>query len=1363
MKTTKAISQFLISRRGLMLFLLVIAQIAYLAASGQQLLFRHYGVGNGMSSNTVWNIIQDDQGYMWFGTKNGLNRFDGHTFKIYQAHATPSAENSFIHSICRFDSTRFWVGTEDGLYVLDLVEEKFSKINALGNDIIFSIIKDDKGHMWVGSRSNGLYKYDAARNRFLNYRRGEGEGSISHNQVRRLQQDDEGNIWIGTFGEGVDILNPATGRVKRLKAGTGETSLSGNFVLSLYKDNKGNMWIGTLSGGLNCWVRSENKVKIYKSGGTDAISDNIVRAIYQPDNDHLYVGTEKGLNVLNLRQEKFTAYTNHSSDPYSISDNAVYSIYPDREGGVWVGTYFGGVNYFSKDGPGFDFYYPTGAPDALSGKAVSCFLEDKPGYFWVGTENGGLNYYNASDGSFQRYPFHAGQEKLSYNNIHALYKDREGNLWVGTFSGGLNVINLQTGKIKHYISNAFDPGSLSSNSVYSINEDRKGNIWVGTVKGLNIYDREKDAFIRVTGMDLQNSCIYEVYEDAAGTIWVATYENGVLCRKAGDEEWIRYATANSSISSNRIISLHDDGKGNLWLGTDGGGLDKLNMASGKLTNFFGRTGMPSVIFGILQDGQGALWLSTNDGVLKFSEQPYSVLSVAHVSHFNNRLYNYNAYYKASDGRMLMGSINGFSSFYPEQLTLLPGKNHVVLTHFKLFNKEVSFNDKNSPLAASPGYAQTLRLRYNQSVISFEYAALNYRDPDRIQYAYLMEGFDENWNMVGTQRNATYTNLPPGHYTFRVKSTDEYGKWNEPVTAISVIVAPPYYRTAAAYTFYLLVLAFGVWMLKNYFKRREQTQNAIQLERMKVQRDHEFYQQKMEFFTTMAHEIRTPLSLIMAPLEKLLSVEKKPDTLRQLDVMEQNTQRLQTLVNQLLDFRRIESDIYTIKKERLELVSYIHALYSRFSAIASQRGIKFNMSTEVNQLMIKADAEALQKILSNLLINAFKFARSAVEIKISLPETAVGDERSVSVSITDDGLGIPADQLQNVFKPFFKVTSPEHKIKNIGGTGIGLSLAKALSEKHEGRLDVQSKPGGPTVFVLTIPFEPPVARPIQSAETEEDTVEGSQPAILIVEDDINLLDFISANFKGEGYHTLCAMNGIEALKILEVQPVELVVSDVMMPEMDGMALCKKIKTSIDYSHIPVILLTAKGNSEAELEGIESGADAYVVKPFKWKHITVLVKNLLDTRNKLREKFNRQPLAGIGTITTNTQDKKFIETITEVIESRIDDYRLSVEELSRALAMSRSTLHKKLKAITGQVPNEFIRLIRLKAAAKLLVSGEYNISEVGYKTGFNSPSYFSRCFIQQFKLTPSEFLDKYREGNTPPLDELIHPDPGEKNKQ
>lgn len=1328
------------------------------SGAAQSILFRNYTVNNGLSSNTIWNIVQDDNGYMWFGTKNGLNRFDGYQFRTYQVNdlgKNASFGNSFIHSICKVDGKTLWVGTEEGLFSFDLSTEKFHKYEELKSDLIFSIIKDKKGGIWVGTRSNGLFHFPNGSKKFKNYRAGAANG-LSLNQIRRLQEDDQGRIWIGTFGEGIDIFDPGTGKFEHVKAGPAEGQLSSNYILSLYKDASGSIWVGTLSGGLNKWDKHGRTFKVFRSGGSNGISDNIVRAIYQPNDSTFYIGTEKGLNVYDVKQNTFTAYTSKTYDPYSISDNAVYSIFPDREGGIWVGTYFGGVNYFSPKGSGFELYYSTGEASALSGNAVSCFLEDKPGYLWVGTENGGLNYFDVANKSFQRYPFAASQESLSYGNIHALFKDKLGNIWIGTYSGGLNIYNPKTGRVKRYHHNPADPTSLSNNSIYSIYADKQGTIWVGTVKGLNIYDEKNDAFIRVNDMDLQNSCIYEVLEDGKGNIWVGTYEQGLLALNRYTNKWMRYSQSKgqNAISSNKVISIHDDGKGNLWLGTDGGGLNRFNIEKRTFASFGPAEGVSTVVFGILPDSKGNLWLSTNNGILRFDPSHNKTWSYANVSNLQSRLFNYNAYHKTSDGKLYFGGIKGFNAFYPEQIEASSSPHNIVLTNFKLFNKDVDINDEKSPLSSLIGYTDNIKLKHNQSVVSFEYAALSFKNPAGVRYAYKMEGFDADWNDVGSQRIATYTNLPPGSYTFKVRSTDQYGNWSNDYAEVKVAVRPPFYRSTLAYILYALLIAAGIYLLRDFFKQRERRRNRIKLEKMKAQREHEFYQQKIDFFTTMAHEIRTPLSLIMAPLEKLKGDKHKPETVMQLDVMEENAERLRTLVNQLLDFRRIESDIYTIRKEKVELISFIHSVYSRFSAMASQKGIRFSLSTDINKLQIQADPEALQKILSNLLVNAFKFAKSAVEIKVSVPVVDMQPDQTVSIAVIDDGIGIPQNQLEKVFTPFFKIDTVEHKAINIGGTGIGLSLARALAEKHQGGLRVESKPRVQTVFTLEIPYEVNVVsiEKYKAKDADYNEQKTDQFHILIVEDDVNMLEYIASNLKTEGYDVICAENGKEALKVLDTNTVELVISDVMMPEMDGMELCKAIKNNIDHSHIAVMLLTAKGNSETEIQGIESGADAYVLKPFKWKHLTASIKNLLENRMKLKEKFGHQPFADVSVLTTNTHDKNFIEKITAIIEERIDDYQLSVEELSKELGMSRSTLHKKLKAISGHVPNEFIRIIRLKNAAKLLITGEHNISEVGYKTGFNSPSYFSRCFIQQFKLTPTEFVEKYQAGGVDALKEI-----------
>lgn len=1316
--------------------LLIIAMLIFGTGISQPIRFRNYTVNNGLPSNTIWNIIQDDKGFIWFGTKNGLTKFDGIQFKNYQV---TGQDISFIHSVCRIDENQYWIGTESGLFNLDMTTERFSPVKEVLKDIIFSIITDKNKNAWVATGKNGVYCFDTAKKNVSNFSAGRKTNGLSINQVRRLVEDDNGRIWMGTFGEGIDIYDPATGNFSYVKKGTDSSSLSGNNILSLYKDISGNIWVGTLSDGLSVWMKNENRFKVYRQG-SGSINDNIVRSVYQPNKDVVYIGTEHGLNVLNTITNTFTYYEKKFYDAYSISDNSVYSIYGDREGGIWVGSYFGGANYFTSDGSGFDLFYSTGEQNALTGNAVSCFLEDKPGFYWVGTENGGLNYFDAVNKTFSKYPFRKHQQKLSHYNIHALYKDKKGRLWIGTFTGGLNIYDPSNGSVKIYKYNTADAGSISNNSIYSIYEDKKGVIWVGTVKGLNIYNEANDNFTRVTDLDLNNSCIYELYEDDYNNFWVATYERGLTGFNRITGRWVKYSVNKAnSISSNKVISLLDDKKGRLWLGTDGCGMSSFNIKDQTFIRFGLKEGVPGVVYGILADDKGDLWLSTNDGIVKFSPAQQKAWSYTSQDNLQGKVFNYNASYKASDGKMFFGGINGFNSFYPQHIGARPYNSNIVLTNFKLFNNDVNPSDRNSPLEQLIGFNGNVTLKYSQNVITFEYAKLDYRDPAKIRYAYKMEKFDDDWNYVNNQRNATYTNLPPGDYIFKVKSTDVFGNWIEKYASVNIIVKPPLYRTTVAYVFYLLAIIAGIIFYRNLLKERMRRKNQIKLERLEVQKEHDFYQQKMDFFTTMAHEIRTPLSLIMAPLEKLLSTEKKPETLTQLGVMEENTNRLQMLINQLLDFRRIESDIYNIHKERIELVSFVQSVYSRFSPVANQKGIRFAMTTDFDKLYIEADPESLQKILNNLLINAFKFAKTTVHLKLkkSAPE---GYEKAVCINVVDDGIGIPKEQLDDIFKPFFKVNSPEHTIKNVGGTGIGLSLAKSLTEKHGGTLEVESVREEQTTFTLIIPFQEK-AGALQGIEEINQAETTGAIKVLVVEDDLNMLDYISFSLKNEGYHIISAMNGKEAMELLDADNVELIISDVMMPEIDGIALCKIVKQNIKYSHIPFVLLTAKGNSDTEIDGIESGADVYIMKPFKWKQLMAVIKNLLELRRRLKEKFSAQPFADAGVLTTNTHDKAFVEKITKIIENRIDDYQLSVEELSRELSMSRSTLHKKLKAISGYVPNEFVRLIRLKHAAKMLISGEYNISEAGYKTGFNSPSYFSKCFIQQFGLTPSEFIEKY----------------------
>ena len=1317
------------------------------AVHAQKIFFKHYTVSDGLCANTIWDIEQDEQGYMWFGTKYGLSRFDGYTFKSFQHQkdVPGSLGNNFIRKIFKYDAKTFWIGTDEGIYIFNLETEKFSLFQPLKKFFINDIIKAKNGEIWIATKEMGVFCFNPKTKKVKTYSTS-STAKIASNEVTKLLQDDASNIWIGTYGNGIDVLNPQTNQIKRYTTSSPQGKLSSNVILDLYKDTNGDIWIGTMAGGLNLWNKRSDSFTIYQKSAKNSISDNIVRAIYEPKPGFICLGTEKGLNIFDLKNNRFTAYQNKNNDPFSINDDAVYNVFKDKEGGIWVGTYFGGLNYYHEGSSGFEFYYPSGVKNSLSGNAVSAFLESKPGQIWIGTEDGGLNYFNATDKTFKKFPFSASQDTLSYHNIHALYKDKSSNIWIGMYTGGLNILNPATGKIKRYKSIPSDQNTLSDNSVYAIDEDRQGRIWVSTISGLNLYNQEKDSFIRIKGKNLDKSCIYQVYQDEDFVVWIATYDNGLIKMDKNNQlTQYAYAKKPGAISSNKVICMLDDGQGNLWLGTDGSGLNVLNKKTGKFKAFTEENWINSaVVYGIVKDNFGKMWFSTNNGVFEFDPKTKTKRSFGKWDNLQSQQYNYKAFYKDATGKLYFGGINGFNAFYPDQVQSSSATPKVSFTNFQLFNKDLDLNDENSPLAHSINYTNKVVLRHDQSVLSIEYASLSFIAPNKLQYAFKMEGFDDGWNNVGSQRKATYTNLPAGEYSFKVKVIDDMGADIGQVSSIKIKILPPFYKTTWAYLLYLILFIFAAIWLRRFVIERERKRNEIKLERLKNRSEQDFYKQKIEFFTAMAHEIRTPLSLIIAPLEKLLSrKETDSESMDQLQVMDENSDRLLTLVNQLLDFRRIESDIFEIHPEPIELVYLVNSIRDRFSPIAIKRDLEFSVISHFQKLDIEADPEALMKILSNLLINAFKFARNKLEIKINELHSAGNGEKMISISVEDDGIGIPKAQLDSIFKKFFKVSTEEHHYTNLGGTGIGLALAKSLCEKHGGELDVKSEEGVKTTFTVLIPFKQNEFNTnlhFDEVEEEEDR-EGKQ-TVLVVEDDLSLLDFLSKSFTAEGYHTLRAKNGKEALKQLDNHHVDLVISDVMMPIMDGIELCKVIKSNIDYSHLPVVLLTAKTNSDSEIQGLESGADAYIPKPFKWKQLSLVIKNLLELQSNLKQRFSQSPFEGTEILIGGNKDKKFLEKITQIIEERISDPQLSVEDLGREVGLSRSSLYKKIKAKTGHVPNEFVRLIRLKLAAKLLIEQEYTIAEIGYKVGFNSHSYFSKCFYTQFELTPKEFVEQHK---------------------
>lgn len=1327
----------------LVLFFFLLSKFAF----AQQFTFRNYGVNDGLESNTVYDIAQDDQGFMWFATKGALTRFDSQNFKTFKKN-TPNSlliGNNFIRVIKKFTSDSFLFGTEGGIYLFDLKTEDFKRIHPKITRTVSDILIEKDGY-WIATDGEGLFFYNTVKKEIKNYSTfGTSGKEIGINRTRAIVKDDIGRLWVGTYGNGMYVLNFDNNKVLNYREGESE-SLSNNFILTIYKGLDGTIWCGTLGGGLNRWSFENKRFYSYKfEEGKNSITDNIVRAIDQRSSDELLIGTEKGLNILNLESNKFTSYKN-SSDINSLSDDAVWSIFTDKEKNVWIGTYFGGVNYLNLSKNTIKhFYKKSGDLNSLKGNAVSSFFEDEDKKLWIGTEDGGLNYFNPKTGNFLELPKVLDSQNLSYTNVHSVVKDKKGQLWIGTFSGGLDVYNPVTKKVTNY-KNDNSSNSISNNSIFHIFQDSRGKIWLGTLYGLNTYV-DKNVFNRVTRFGLDKIKINDILEDSVGTIWIITDRMGLYSYNYKLNLWRKYdiSLKAAGLEESNIISLLQDDSGYMWIGLDGDGLLRYNPIDDSLERIDLQKKIETV-YSILEDKMNGLWMSSNKGILYYNYKTKKIIHYTDWDYIQSKQFNYGKGFIDSTGKFYFGGINGFNVFIPEKLinNNLKEPYGLILTQLKINNRQINTRSKSYKLDEVINYTNKLELNHNETFLNIEFSDINYEAPKSMNFEYKMEGFDRDWIYIEKDNKATYTNIPPGDYVFKVRSNNGHVQKS---STINIHIAPPFYRHNLAYLLYALLLVSGLFLLSNFLKKRAMIRNTFRLEKFKREEEKMFFKKKLEFFTDMAHEIRTPLTLITAPLDLILDDKvEKSDIPSQLRIMKKNSDRLQVLIDHLLDFRRIESDSFKLTKRRIDLVNFIEDLYSRFSGLAIKKGILIEFISEENEIYLDADTEALTKIFSNLLFNSLKFARTKVIIGIQTEFNSAENNLEVFVSVKDDGIGIPRNHEKDIFNRFFKVVEGEYEYNNLGGTGIGLSIAKLLTEMHGGRLEVESVQGESTVFKVALrvnEFDQNTFLTTDYADISSSIDESNKVHLLIVEDSSDLLSFLVNTFKKENFAVFEAKNGVEALEIINSKRVDIVVSDIMMPKMSGLDLSKQIKENSEISHIPVILLSAKSDVESKIEGLEIGADAYITKPFKFKHVLAMVNNLLGSREQLRKKYLNEPFTKITSLAHNNHDKKFVEKVVSIIEQHLSDLNFSVEYLSSELAMSRSGLHKKLKTITGQSPNELIRTIRLKKAVLLLQEGEKNISEVSYLTGFNSSSYFTKCFTEQFNKTPSHFFGKNQE--------------------
>lgn len=1294
--------------------------------------FRRISVEDGLASNSVRAVMQDKYGFMWIGTDDGLNRYDGISIKRYDL----GLQGTSDYISCLYDvSDEIWVGTENGVYVFHYETEHFEPFKALtarGDSIccnVNHIAEDRDGNLWISTVGQGIFKYNRGKRLLEHY-----EFNLVRGLMASVLIDSENQVWAVTNWGNPAIfkLNKAENQFDPfpLTSGTGQYDASS---LVMLEDSEQNLWLGTWEDGLQKIDKYSGRATVYLHPSREKGATHIHSLMeYAPH--QLLVGSDDGLLLFNTLTCERRLFTEEETNPYSLSNRFVYPIVKDREGGVWVGTYYGGVNYLSPHSGQFEGFAHSRFFNSVNGTVVGRFCEDDGGRIWIASDDGGLSCFSPADKHFINHLPAEGGNSLSYHNVHALCMDGD-DLWIGTYTGGVNVLDTKTGKFRLYTTKGGDPNSLDENSSYAIFRDREKRLWIGSMSGVNLYNREEDNFIRVKNFE---SLTIDIDQDAEGNIWFSTQGKGLFKHDPERQTWknYRHSDALGALPNDQVNCLQIDANGDMWVGTMSG-LCRYDAESDRFETV--PLDIPSRnILGIVED-QHVLWLTTMKGLVRYVPGESCQL-FTRANGLQSEQFLPNAVLKASDGKIYVGTVNGFNAFHPYQIKTNRVLPPVVITGLEIFNKEIGIGDAKLPKALNR--MEKLDLSYKDHVFSLLYASLSYCSPEKNQYAYKLEGFDKEWSYVGSQNKATYTNLPAGTYLFKVKATNNDGVWSDREASLRIVIHPPFYWNTASKVFYFVLVCIALTFFIRFLLRRSEKKHTEEISRLNVSKEKEVHEAKIKFFTMIAHEIRTPVSLIIGPLEKIMkSSVPMPVALRNdLNIIDRNSQRLLFLVNQLLDFRKVEQEGMKMRFAPHDICQLMQAVGDRFRPFITQHGAHLEVECPEAGFTAVVDSEAITKLISNLLTNASKYTKDQVVLSC-----IVQPERHVFVlRVTDNGIGISEEERKKIFRPFYQA------MDNKPGTGIGLSIVKSIVESHNGCIEVESEVGKGSSFIVTLPVEQAGAE-MQEGEAgllnpaiPEDIVSESlpqapsksKPSMLIVDDNEEMLNFLSSSFSA-AYSILTAEDGAEALEKLKTNDVTLIVSDWMMPRMDGVEFCKALRADPSISHIPFILLTAKTDMNSKIEGMDCGADAYIEKPFSVQYLEACIKNLLDLRSLLRQKFSKMPLVPLDSIASNSADSKFLNRINEIIEQNFSNPELTVDFLAERLCVSRSGLFAKIKTLANVTPNELIQIVRLKKAALLLAENRYRVSEICYMVGFSNPSYFSKCFQKQFGIKPGEF--------------------------
>lgn len=1335
--------------------------------------FRNLTVKEGLSQSSVIKIHQDRLGQMWFATRDGLNTYDGSRFKVYRNNPndTKSISNSDILSIEEDSNGNIWIGTYNGLNKFNPEKDTFTQFfhsnneKSLCNNTIWCI-KEINNEIWVGT-SKGLSIYDKKTNSFNSIYSSDNQHSLSDNFVLQIINDKNGNVWIGTANGLNKLIGHEKGHLKFKRYGV-DINNGPFFIQDLLADQKNNIWIASKKNGLYLLDnKTDSLFHVSKLPKFKEVSKDI-RALCFDQEENLWIGTYSGVCILkkngsvDILEENNTEHSNLKK---------IKSISCDKKGSIWIGAYYGGVSIWDPSFKNFTNMDQSTSKSGLSYNVVGSIVSDQKSKVYFGTEGGGITILDLNTGKIG-YLNKKNIKGLTSDNVKSLYLSAKNELWIGTFTEGIFIVDPTTKKlIKNKLSKKLQK-TLSQTGVYSIKQENNNIIWIGTFgKGLIRYDLSNKK-IRIfenksDGINaLSNNRIRSIFIDSSKRIWVTT-QSGLNCfnltETLSEKLAIKHYFYDKHLNAGTdILCIFEDSSNKIWVGTKGIGFYMFDGVDFKKIEIKNTNAEISSIHAIAEDAGHFLWLSTNHGLVKYHPKKNNFTLYDQTDGIVSNEFNDNSVHCFKNKKLFFGGPAGITFFDPMNITQNNYAPQAIITDLMIKNEKINPDGADSILDKSITYTNKIILNYDKANFSIRFAIPNFINSTNNQYAYRLKGLENEFS-ISKKNEANYTIQNPGTYIFEVKGANNNAVWNTKITSLEIVVKPAPWRSPFAFTGYALLILLALFSLIRFLKSKAKLKHKFELEHREKERNEEINKSKLQFFTNISHEFRTPLTLILGPLEQILIDYKGSNKMhKKLLVIENSAKHLLHLINRLMDFRKLENNQFKLQSAEGNIVKFLKEIYFSFSEYAKDGNYEYTFDSSEEPILAYYDRNKLERVFYNIISNAFRYTPKGGHIAIRIKK----EEEVVKISIEDNGVGIAEKHIDKIFDRFFEIPTHNHSNKAYNkGTGIGLSIAKNIVGLHSGNITVKNNQETGAIFEVFLPlgrahlqddeilkdFRPSDDLTQYVAQLERNTIninddvedlvlDEDKHSILLVEDNKPLRSFIKNLLKSE-YSIIEAENGkIGMQKAIQHVP-DLIISDVIMPEMVGTELCASIKANIKTSHIPVILLTARTSLIYKFEGLESGADEYISKPFNIKEFKLKIKNLLDSVQRLKEKFSAQDTFEPNEITVTSLDEQLLKKAFKIVEENIENELFDIPLFCTELGVSRTMLFSKIKAWTNFTPNDFIQEIRMKRAAQLLEQNKINISQVCFKVGFRNPKYFSKCFQKKYGNTPTEYQNKF----------------------